>query len=607
MRTKWCPTITVVFGVVLAILGLLFNFIFGPIVFENQVKKEIQLVDGTEAMSNWLDPPVPIYMKFWLFNVTNSEEFLAGGQPLKLEEIGPYIFKEEMKKDVTGRFDNGTLEYMETTTFEFVNEGSYGDQSEMITFFNAPVYGLAAKMAEDPFFSFLLSTISILLEKFEEGQPFVQKTVEELLFEGYYMPFFDNLTAVLDSFDMNANEIWDSQLPPDMRDFKFAFYRMNGSEDGPYLIGTGEKDSTDFGKVYEWRGENEVIVIMSQIPPKARGNCYMLKNLTQNSIIKRYRACNALCLVASKKRLIKLDHCSTGSMHFKYEKDVEFRNIPGKRFVIHSDSVAHVEVLPSNECFCVGECLGAGLLDVSQTLGKPVVMSPPHFYVPEEAGDNEFNSSLIHGITPDKEKHETRLDLEPTTGVIIRAAKRLQANINIKPIDGYRTFQNFPRMVAPAFWVEESVELDEASAEKLYDKVYGSKKYIAIGSWVVFGIGIVVMIAGGIWAIGRRNRGNNPLSSSLKKCKMQIQEHMPSISIPLIYLIRLICDEVFCDPVFGITKVGIKTEERPKKPRNQNPSQISHVDDPRDLFEVVLKLFEARVSRALGSTLSGLH
>ncbi|CAG0901944.1 unnamed protein product [Darwinula stevensoni] len=201
---RWCPYILVVTSVVIAILGLLFNFIIGPKVFENQVYKEIQLVEGTEAMENWLHPPIRIDMKFWFFNITNSEEFLAGA-PLELEEIGPYVFEEVITKNVTRRFPNGTLEYYETTRFFFRKEDSIGDQSELITFFNAPLLGVA----------------------------FLTKTVEEILFQGYNITFLHLLNkALIEDMHYTPEEaaaLWDKQLPPDMRDFYFAFYRARPS------------------------------------------------------------------------------------------------------------------------------------------------------------------------------------------------------------------------------------------------------------------------------------------------------------------------------------------------------------------------------------------
>ena len=50
---------------------------------------------------------------------------------------------------------------------------------------------------------------------------------------------------------------------------------------------------------------------------------------------------------------------------------------------------------------------------ISILVGKPMIMSSPHFYVPEGAGDTGFNASLIHGIDPIKESHETFLDISP--------------------------------------------------------------------------------------------------------------------------------------------------------------------------------------------------
>ncbi|CAG0899296.1 unnamed protein product [Darwinula stevensoni] len=305
--------------------------------------------------------------------------------------------------------------------------------------------GLAGKMAEDPLFSLLLSTISKLLEKFEEGQPFVTKTVKELLFEGYYMPFFDNLTAVLDAFGLNSEEIWDAHLPPDMRDFRFAFYRMNETVDGPYLVGTGEEDPSDFGRIHLWHGRPYVFN-----EPWGSHECNAI-NGTDGTVFPP----------SIDKEDIIYTFVLHLSIHFKYEKDVEVGGHLGYRFVIHPDAVASTDVRPENECFCVnGECLGAGLLDVSASVyGKPVIMSSPHFYVPEGAGETGFNASLIHGISPNKDSHETFIVVEPSAGFILEARRRLQTSIKVRSIDGYRTFENFPAMELPAFWMEEVREV----------------------------------------------------------------------------------------------------------------------------------------------------
>lgn len=50
------------------------------------------LKNGTETFEAWEDPPPPVYMQFYFFNVTNPLEVLQGDTPL-VEEIGPYTYR----------------------------------------------------------------------------------------------------------------------------------------------------------------------------------------------------------------------------------------------------------------------------------------------------------------------------------------------------------------------------------------------------------------------------------------------------------------------------------------------------------------------------------
>lgn len=37
-------------------------------------------------------PPIEVTLGIYVFNVTNPEQFLAGKEKLKLEEVGPYVY-----------------------------------------------------------------------------------------------------------------------------------------------------------------------------------------------------------------------------------------------------------------------------------------------------------------------------------------------------------------------------------------------------------------------------------------------------------------------------------------------------------------------------------
>lgn len=41
----------------------------------------------------WKKPPVDVFLKVYVFNITNSEQFLNGTEKLRVEEIGPYVYQ----------------------------------------------------------------------------------------------------------------------------------------------------------------------------------------------------------------------------------------------------------------------------------------------------------------------------------------------------------------------------------------------------------------------------------------------------------------------------------------------------------------------------------
>ena len=63
----------------------------------------------------------------------------------------------------------------------------------------------------------------------------------------------------------------------------------------------------------------------------------------------------------------------------------------------------------------VGECYG----------GLPLIMSAPHYWNVEES-----LNSQIKGLKADRDKHDTFLDVEPITGVALRAHKRIQVGFS---------------------------------------------------------------------------------------------------------------------------------------------------------------------------------
>ena len=86
---------------------------------------------------------------------------------------------------------------------------------------------------------------------------------------------------------------------------------------------------------------------------------------------------------------------------------------------------------PYNDGFCADDCLGNGVQNISRCYGGlSGFISQPHFLNAEE----KFSNSLV-GISSDKEKHDTSMYFEPTTGVPIYGSIRLQISFYLPADD----------------------------------------------------------------------------------------------------------------------------------------------------------------------------
>lgn len=67
-------------------------FAFQP--YELLFKLKVMFSEGGEIFEIWRKPNVELYLKVYLFNVTNHEEYLSGKErKLKFQETGPYVYR----------------------------------------------------------------------------------------------------------------------------------------------------------------------------------------------------------------------------------------------------------------------------------------------------------------------------------------------------------------------------------------------------------------------------------------------------------------------------------------------------------------------------------
>lgn len=49
---------------------------------------------GDETFEMWKKPEAHVYLKVYIFNITNRDEFLSGKEDkLRFQEVGPYVYR----------------------------------------------------------------------------------------------------------------------------------------------------------------------------------------------------------------------------------------------------------------------------------------------------------------------------------------------------------------------------------------------------------------------------------------------------------------------------------------------------------------------------------
>ncbi|XP_053559378.1 lysosome membrane protein 2 [Bombina bombina] len=428
---------------------------------ERKVKEATILKNGTEVFEAWVNPPPPIYMQFYFFNVTNPLEILSGETPV-VDEIGPYTYREYRPKEDIVFLNNGTeVSAVTPKTYVFERNLSVGDpQIDLIRTVNIPVVTLLEMFKNN---KVLKPIIEGTLKTYNEGV-FITRSVHELLW-GYRDP----VLAVVHNFIKNVSDTFG------------LFYKMNTTNDGDYVFGSGSANYMEFTQIVKWNGKKNLDWWTSN-------SCNMINGTDGTTFHPLINKDDILYFYSS-------DLCR--SLYAVYEHSEIVKDIQAFRFSIPADVFANVSINPDNAGFCVpaGNCLPSGLLNVSACKqGAPIILSSPHFY----QADESIVKSIV-GMNPKKEDHETFLDISPLTGTLIQAAKRIQINVYIRKIENFKTTENLKTLFFPVMYLNESMVIDDDSAKKLRSilltgRVVANVPFMIMALGIILGIIFIVLI-----------------------------------------------------------------------------------------------------------------
>ncbi|XP_016325649.1 lysosome membrane protein 2-like [Sinocyclocheilus anshuiensis] len=416
----------------------------------NTIKEQVVLENGTEAFSVWRDPPPPVYMQFYFFNLTNPAEVLEGDKPFVLQ-IGPYTYREYRPKEEVKFMDNGTrVAAVNPKTYVFEPNMSRGSEEDIVRTVDIPVVTAMEKFKD----TLLVSRIISDVMKAKGIGMFRTFRVGDLLW-GYEDPLLKELKQFVSD------------------DHFGLFFKKNSTDDGDYIFFTGKQNYQDFARIDEWNGQ-------STLNWWSTKECNMINGTDGASF-------HPIITKTEKLYIFSSDLCR--SIYAQYESDVSVRGVPGFRFVPPSEVFANLTINPDNAGFCVpaGNCLGSGLLNASVCKeGAPIIMSSPHFY----QADNKFVQDVL-GMNPNKEEHETVIDVNPLTGLLLRGAKRVQVNVYLHQIPAFSQTEKIQTLVFPVMYLNESIVIDEESAKKLYAVVTKANVIVNI-PFIVISVGILL-------------------------------------------------------------------------------------------------------------------
>lgn len=79
-------------GILLISVTAIFAWVLFPGIIRSQVKQKIRLVEGSDTWNKWKEAPIPIYLTFYVYHVTNPDE-VESGLVAKILEKGPYAYR----------------------------------------------------------------------------------------------------------------------------------------------------------------------------------------------------------------------------------------------------------------------------------------------------------------------------------------------------------------------------------------------------------------------------------------------------------------------------------------------------------------------------------
>ncbi|XP_018321668.1 scavenger receptor class B member 1 [Agrilus planipennis] len=403
-------------GIILIIIGIV-SLIWTP--FEVLMNERLKMMPGFPPYEWWKNPPDEVLLRVYIFNVTNSEEFLSGTDvKLKLQEVGPIIYREKLTHSNISFNENGTLSYVATRTAIFLPEMNTINLNETLIMPNLALLGMASYLYDASLFTKVAFNLMV---RSLNSQALVKTTISDYLWN-FTDPLLDAAQRILPSLVPVKNMGILHRIYSNFEDLVTVFVGAEHGHERFFMI--DKYHGSQFVPFYDNHCQDLIV-------NSTEGVAYA-QFLTKNSTLLYWR--KTLCKVTPL--YYESESIKFGLNAYKFELP---NNTFDRKYPAYSD------------CYLGDPPLPSGLSDVSKCYYDfPMAASFPHFLY----GD-DILQTYVDGLSPNYEKHHSFVYVEPTTGIPMESRARSQSNLIMREFTGFNSaVQRFSNVVVPMFWAE---------------------------------------------------------------------------------------------------------------------------------------------------------
>lgn len=419
------------------------------------------VVDSTSSPSYSLwesndgpDASPPERFSVYVFNVTNAREVIDLGAVPRLAQLGPFVYHSTWRRfDVAFAPDGRSVQYYTFNSFHLDLEASAGDpRTTIVTALNLPVLGLRAQLGDAQWPEAMLA--DIVLDAFNSSHSapetpvsplFVTQNVEALVW-GFDSPLLAWLNATLVTQESTRVSLQHNSTSE-------ASDRAFFGERDEYA--TGKDDISQLNRVLRWTR-------FTSLPWWGNeSDAQKLQGTDGHGFTPPVTEHSQLRVWANEVYR---------PITFTFTKHTRVHDLPTLRFELEQQQFDNTCSVANPSCAPFWLHSPNGLTNLSAPLlattgvPLPIFLSQPRFsksdpwyrkqvtFLPPNDGDDE---ALL----------QTFLDIEPTTGVVLNASKRLQVVAQLTPSP--LLWPKLRTTYLPLFWFELSATITPSLAAKL--------------------------------------------------------------------------------------------------------------------------------------------